>query len=107
MIIICSILSILYFKFLAENLAKKYNITREEQDQSAVRSQELAAKAQKNGYFEEEIIAVPITDRNGTIIFSEDEYLKLGTTLDSLKKLRPCFVKVNKNLHVFYTYIYT
>lgn len=77
----------------AENLAKEHNISRQEQDESAVRSQNLAEQAQKNGYFDEEITPVEVPSRKETIVFSKDEYPKHGTTIESLTKLRPCFIK--------------
>lgn len=79
----------------AENLAKDYNISREDQDNYAVRSQNLAENAQKNGYFDKEITPVEIVERKGTTVFDKDEYIKCGTTVESLQKLKPCFIKVN------------
>ncbi|XP_053957212.1 acetyl-CoA acetyltransferase, cytosolic [Anastrepha ludens] len=76
----------------AENLVKQYNITRSEQDEYAVRSQNLAESAQKNGFFDKEIVPVELKTRAGIQIFDKDEYIKVGTTNDSLKKLKPCFV---------------
>jgi len=75
----------------AENLAEKYKISRAEQDEYAVRSQNLAEKAQKNGYFSKEIVPVEITDRKGTIVFDKDEFIRCGTTIESLQKNRACF----------------
>ncbi len=78
----------------AENVAEKYNITREEQDAFAVLSQNKAEKAMADGNFKEEIVPVNIPQRRGDdLIISEDEYPKKGVTLDSLKKLRPAFKK--------------
>lgn len=77
----------------AENLAKKYQVTREEQDAFACRSQNLAEQSQKLGLFKAEIVPVQIQNRKETIVFSEDEFPKHGTTLESLAKLRPCFIK--------------
>ncbi|XP_065359327.1 acetyl-CoA acetyltransferase, cytosolic [Calliphora vicina] len=79
----------------AENLAKEFNITREEQDISAVHSQNLAEEAQKNGYFAKEITPVEIVDRKGTTVIDKDEYIKCGTKMESLQKLKPCFVPQN------------
>lgn len=76
----------------AENLAKEFQISREEQDNSAVRSQNLAETAQKNGYFDKEITPVEIVNRKGTIVFDKDEYIKYGTKVESLQKLKPCFI---------------
>lgn len=77
----------------AENLAKEYNVSREAQDAYATRSQNLAEQAQKSGAFDEEIVAVSIPSRKETITFSKDEFPKHGTTVESLAKLRACFIK--------------
>lgn len=77
----------------AENCAKKFNVTREQQDEYAARSQQLAEIAQKNGYFDQEIVAVPISSRTGVISFDKDEFPRHGTTTETLAKLRPCFDK--------------
>lgn len=77
----------------AENLVKQYNITRDEQDEFAVHSQNLAENAQKNGFFEKEIVPVELKTRAGTQIFEKDEYIKAGTTIEALKKLKPCFIE--------------
>lgn len=76
----------------AENLAAEYNISRESQDEYAVRSQNLAEIAQKSGFFDEEIVSIEITNRKTKIIVDKDEYIKSGTKLESLQKLRPCFL---------------
>lgn len=76
----------------AENLADKYKISRNEQDEFAVNSQCHAEKAQKEGRFEDEIIPVLIQQKKGEpIIFNKDEYIRYGTTMDSLGKLKPAF----------------
>lgn len=77
----------------AENCAKRYNVTREQQDQYAASSQKLAEIAQKNGYFNEEIVPVPLPSRTGVTLFDKDEFPKHGTTVEDLAKLRPCFDK--------------
>lgn len=77
----------------AENLAKLYEITRSQQDEFAAKSQKLAAEAQKAGYFDEEIVAVEVPGRKETVTVSKDEYIKAGTTVEGLSKLRPCFIK--------------
>lgn len=77
----------------AEFLAKQYGITREQQDTQAAKSQNLAEAAQKAGYFDEEIVSVPVPNRKETILVSKDEYLKPGTTVEGLAKLRACFIK--------------
>lgn len=78
----------------AENLATKYDITREAQDEFAAGSQQKTEAAQNTDRFAEEIAAVSIPQRKGDpIIFDRDEYPRAGTTADSLAKLRPAFVK--------------
>ena len=76
----------------AENLAEKYNISREDQDMFAYHSQKKAAKAQSEGRFNTEIVAVEIPQRKGDpIIFNQDEFIKGNTSLEVLAKLRPAF----------------
>lgn len=78
----------------AENIAERYGITREEQDEFAVTSQNRAEKAKKEGLFKEEIAPVQIKDRKGNIVeITEDEYIKEGATLEALGKLKPAFKK--------------
>jgi acetyl-CoA C-acetyltransferase len=77
----------------AENVAKQWQITREEQDAFAVASQNKAEAAQAAGKFKDEICAVTIAGRKGDVIVSDDEYIKKGVTLDSVTKLRPAFSK--------------
>lgn len=77
----------------AENLAKEYQVSRQQQDEFAAKSQNLAEAAQKEGKFVEEIVAVPVQGRKETILIEKDEYLKPGTTVDGLSKLRACFIK--------------
>jgi acetyl-CoA C-acetyltransferase len=77
----------------AENLAKQYEISRSLQDEHATKSQNLAEAAQKAGYFDNEIVSVPVASRKETINVSKDEYLKHGTTIEGLSKLRACFIK--------------
>ena len=77
----------------AENIARQWGITREEQDAFAVASQNKAEAAQKAGRFNEEIAHVTIKTRKGEEVVSADEYPKHGTTLDSVGKLRPAFAK--------------
>jgi acetyl-CoA C-acetyltransferase len=78
----------------AENIAKKYNFTREAQDQFAAASQQKTEAAQQAGKFDEEIIPVEIPQRKGDpIIFAKDEFPRAGTTAESLAKLRPAFDK--------------
>ena len=77
----------------AENVAKKYNLTREEQDVLACRSQNNAEAAQKGGKFKDEIIPVTIKGRKGDVVVDSDEFPKHGTTIESLGKARPAFDK--------------
>jgi len=77
----------------AENIAKKYGITREEQDQVALASQFKACAAIESGAFANEIAPITIKQRKNDIIFSVDEFPRADTTLESLAKLRPAFDK--------------
>jgi len=77
----------------AENVAKQYQITRHQQDEFAVKSQNKAEAAQAAGKFRDEIVAVTIKSRKGDIVVDTDEYPKKGVTLDALSKLRPAFDK--------------
>jgi acetyl-CoA C-acetyltransferase len=78
----------------AENVAKKYGVTREEQDAFAAASQQKAEAAQKAGRFKDEIIPLEIPQRKGpAVVFDTDEYPKHGTTAEKLAQLRPAFDK--------------
>jgi len=78
----------------AENVAKKYGVTREEQDAFAAASQQKAEGAQKAGRFKDEIIPLEIPQRKGpAVVFDADEYPKHGTTAEKLAQLRPAFDK--------------
>src|SRR6186997_852850 len=77
----------------AENVAKKWQITRQQQDEFAVKSQNKAEAAMKTGRFKDEIAAVTIKTRKGDTVVDTDEYPKAGVTLDSISKLRPAFDK--------------
>lgn len=77
----------------AENLAQKYQISREEQDAFAVASQNKAEAAKKAGKFKDEITPVTIKGRKGGIVFDTDEYIRDGATLDAVSGLRPAFAK--------------
>ena len=77
----------------AENVARQWQITREEQDRFAVASQNKAEAAKKAGKFKDEIAAVTIKTRKGETIIAEDEYIKDGVTFDSIAKLKPAFDK--------------
>jgi acetyl-CoA C-acetyltransferase len=77
----------------AENVAKKFNISRTEQDEFALASQNKAEAAQKAGKFKDEILPLEIVGKKGNTIFDSDEYIKLGSTLEALSSLRPAFNK--------------
>jgi acetyl-CoA C-acetyltransferase len=77
----------------AENVARAYQITREEQDQFALASQHKASAAQKAGRFKDEIAAVTVKGRKGDTVVSDDEYIRHDATLDAMTKLRPAFNK--------------
>ncbi len=77
----------------AENVAKKYNVSRAEQDEFALASQNKAEAAQKAGKFKDEILPLEIPSKKGAIVFDADEYIKAGSTLDALSGLRPAFDK--------------
>jgi acetyl-CoA C-acetyltransferase len=77
----------------AENVAKRWQLTREEQDAFAAASQQKAEAAQKAGKFKDEIVAVTIKGRKGDTVMTDDEYPRHGTTAETLAKLRPAFDK--------------
>ena len=77
----------------AENVAKKFAISREEQDAFALASQNKAEAAQKAGRFKDEILPLEIASKKGSIVVNADEYIKHGTTIESLSGLRPAFSK--------------
>jgi acetyl-CoA C-acetyltransferase len=77
----------------AENVAKQFQITRDEQDKFAVASQNKAEAARKAGKFKDEICPVTVKGRKGDVIVSDDEYIKDGVTMESVGKLRPAFDK--------------
>jgi acetyl-CoA C-acetyltransferase len=77
----------------AENVAQRWQITRQQQDELALRSQSRAEAAQKAGRFKDEIVSVKISTRKGDVMVENDEYPRHGTTMDALQKLRPAFDK--------------
>ncbi|MCS0497352.1 acetyl-CoA C-acetyltransferase [Ancylobacter mangrovi] len=77
----------------AENVARQWQITREQQDEFAVGSQNKAEAAQKSGRFKDEIAPVTISTRKGDIVVADDEYPRHGATIDAMAKLRPAFAK--------------
>ena len=77
----------------AENVAKQWQITRDQQDAFAVASQNKAEEAQKAGRFKDEIVPVTLKTRKGDVVVDQDEYIRHGATLESVAKLRPAFDK--------------
>lgn len=77
----------------SENVAEKFGVTREDQDEVACRSQQRAIEAIKSGAFKEEIVPVTIKTKKGEKVFDTDEFPKKGTTMEVLAKLRPAFKK--------------
>ena len=77
----------------AENIATRWQLSREDQDRFATASQNKAEAAQKAGRFKDEIAPVTVSTRKGDVVVDQDEYIKAGTTLESLAKLRPAFSK--------------
>ncbi|MGA2495760.1 MAG: acetyl-CoA C-acetyltransferase [Roseiarcus sp.] len=77
----------------AENIAAKWQISREEQDHFAVASQNKAEAAQKAGRFKDEIVPVTVASRKGDVVVADDEYIRAGATYDAVAKLKPAFAK--------------
>ncbi|MBW7055521.1 acetyl-CoA C-acetyltransferase [Paracoccus bogoriensis] len=77
----------------AENVARQWEITREQQDEFALASQHKAEAAQKEGRFDDEIVGFTVKTRKGDIVVDKDEYIRHGATLDNMQKLRPAFTK--------------
>ena len=77
----------------AENIAEQWHLTREAQDEFAVKSQNKAEKAQTEGRFKDEIVPVVIQTRKGDIVVDQDEFIKYGATFEGLQKLKPAFKK--------------
>jgi acetyl-CoA acetyltransferase family protein len=77
----------------AENLARRFEISREEQDAYALRSQQEAKRASDAGYFAEEIVSVEIKTRKGSFLLNHDDHMRPDTTIEGLAKLRPAFSK--------------
>ncbi|MBD3679706.1 MAG: acetyl-CoA C-acetyltransferase [Rhodobacteraceae bacterium] len=77
----------------AENVAEKWQISRDQQDEFALASQNKAEAAQKAGKFDDEMIAFTIKTRKGDIVVDKDEYIRHGATIESMQKLRPAFTK--------------
>jgi acetyl-CoA C-acetyltransferase len=79
----------------AENVAAKWGITRDEQDQLAVESHRRAANATKAGYFKSQILPVEVKGKKGPTVFDTDEHFREGTSMADMAKLKPVFVKEN------------
>ncbi|HVL66019.1 MAG TPA: acetyl-CoA C-acetyltransferase [Vicinamibacterales bacterium] len=77
----------------AENCAAKYAVSREEQDQYAIRSQQLADRAWREGRFKDEVVAVELKSRKGVELFAQDDHMRPDTTMEALAKLPPAFSK--------------
>ncbi len=77
----------------AENVAERWQLTREDQDQFAVASQNKAEAAQKEGRFKDEIVPFTVKTRKGEVVVDEDEYIRHGASMDQMAKLRPAFNK--------------
>jgi acetyl-CoA C-acetyltransferase len=77
----------------AENVAEKWQISREQQDEFAVASQNKAEAAQKAGKFADEIVPFTVKTRKGDIVVDQDEYIRHGATIDAMQKLKPAFAK--------------
>ena len=77
----------------AENVAEKWQISRDQQDEFAVASQNKAEAAQKAGKFADEIVAYTVPSRKGDIVVDQDEYIRHGATMEAMQKLRPAFTK--------------
>jgi acetyl-CoA C-acetyltransferase len=77
----------------AENIAAKWQISRDDQDRFAVASQNKAEAAQKAGRFKDEIVPFTVAGRKGDVVVADDEFIRPGTTLESIARLRPAFAK--------------
>ncbi len=77
----------------AENVAEKWQISRDMQDEFAVASQNKAEAAQKAGKFDDEVVAFTVKTRKGDIVVDKDEYIRHGATIEAMQKLRPAFTK--------------
>ncbi|HET6609131.1 MAG TPA: acetyl-CoA C-acetyltransferase [Rhodopila sp.] len=77
----------------AENVASKYQITREQQDEFALGSQQKASAAQKSGRFKDEIAPVTVKSRKGDVVVADDEYIRHDSSMEAMAKLRPAFSK--------------
>ncbi len=80
--------------YLAENVAKECQISRQQQDEYAMQSQQRTEEARRSNKYEAEIVPVTVKDRKGETVVSEDEFPRPETTVASLSKLRPAFSTV-------------
>jgi acetyl-CoA C-acetyltransferase len=78
----------------AENVAKKYGISREDQDKFAAESQRRVKQAQEAGYFVNEILPITVNGKKGSVVVDRDEPPRHGTTVEILQRLKPAFQKV-------------
>lgn len=92
--LVCAIMGY-HMGVTAENLAKEYGITREEQDELAVLSHQRACAAIEAGKFDEELVPIEVKTRKGTVVVNRDEHPKKTTTMEVLSKLKPVFLKEN------------
>src|SRR3546814_5065490 len=79
----------------AENVAKKYSISRDEQDALALLSHQRAEAAITQGYFKEQIVPIVQKTRRGDVIFDTDEHVRMGANAENFSKLKPVFIKEN------------
>nr|WP_315596665.1 beta-ketothiolase BktB [uncultured Cupriavidus sp.] len=79
----------------AENVAKEYDISRQQQDEAALESHRRASAAIKAGYFKDQIVPVTLKSRKGDVVFDTDEHVRHDATIDDMTKLKPVFVKEN------------
>ncbi|CAI9545127.1 unnamed protein product, partial [Staurois parvus] len=95
--ILCDGLNDAFYKYhmgvTAENVAKQWKISREEQDKQAVQSQNRTEAAQKAGHFDKEIVFVEVPSRKGPVVVKTDEFPRHGSTLEAMSKLKPYFLK--------------
>lgn len=79
----------------AENVAKEYDISRQQQDETALESHRRASAAIKAGYFKDQIVPITLKSRKGDVVFDTDEHVRHEATIDDMAKLKPVFVKEN------------
>ena len=79
----------------AENVAKEYDISRQQQDEAALESHRRASAAIKAGYFKDQIVPVTLKSRKGDVVFDTDEHVRHDATIDDMTKLKPVFAKEN------------